>query len=86
MGKVSSGFVDKLYWRKARGQWHCFKKLAETRGYISLCQRVEINFLHGQKICRPDALIRCGVCDGAEMERRGWEYSGQASPRHRLKP
>ena len=73
--------TDKLYWRKARGEWHCFEKLAQVRGYISLCQRREITFVHGQQIARPEADLRCNVCDGLEMARRGWDGSGPASPR-----
>jgi hypothetical protein len=75
------GHPDKLYWRKARGEWHCVKKLPHVRGYISLCQGREISFVQGQQIARPEADLRCSVCDGVEMVRRGWEGSGPASPR-----
>jgi hypothetical protein len=73
--------TDKLYWRKARGEWHSFEKLAQVRGYVSLCQRREIALVLGQQIARPEAALRCGACDGLEMERRGWEGSGPVSPR-----
>jgi hypothetical protein len=81
MEGTPEGLTDKLYWRKARGEWHCFRKLAQVRGYISLCQRQEIRSVRGQKISRPEAALRCGVCDGLEMERRGWEGSGPVSLR-----
>ena len=72
--------TDHLYWRKARGQWHCFKKIAQVRGYVSLCQRQEIAMVRGQQIGRPEAHLRCGLCDGLEMARRGWGGSGPVSP------
>jgi hypothetical protein len=81
MEDTLEGLTDKLYWRKARGEWHCFKKLAQVRGFVSLCHRQEIPFVHGQKISRPEAPLRCGLCDGLEMERRGWDGSGPVSPR-----
>ena len=80
MEDTPEGLTEKLYWRRARGEWHCFKKLA-LRGFISLCQRREITFVHGQQIARPEADLRCSVCDGLEMARRGWDGSGPASPR-----
>jgi hypothetical protein len=70
MEGTPEGLTDKLYWRKARGEWHCFKKLAQLRGYVSLCQRREITFVHRQQIARPEASLRCGLCDALEMERR----------------
>jgi hypothetical protein len=80
MEDTPEGVTDKLYWRKARGEWHCFKKLAQVRGYVSLCQRREIAIVLGQQIARPEANLRCSVCDGVEMARRGWEGSDPASP------
>jgi hypothetical protein len=81
MEDMSEGLTDKLYWRKARGQWHCFKRLDQARGYVSLCQRQEIAMVRGQQIARPEARLRCAFCDELEMERRGWESSGPVSPR-----
>jgi hypothetical protein len=81
MEGTPEGLTDKLYWRKARGEWHCFKKLAQVRGYVSLCQRREIALVLGQQIARPEAHLRCGLCDGLEMARRGWDGSGPVSPR-----
>jgi hypothetical protein len=72
MEETSNGFTDKLFWRKARGEWHCFQKLAQGRGYVSLCPRREIALMLGQQIARPEAHLRCGLCDGLEMARRGW--------------
>jgi hypothetical protein len=81
MEDTRDGLPDKLYWRRARGEWHCFQKLPEVRGYISLCQRREIALVLGQQIARPEADLRCKVCDDLEVARRGWDSSGQASPR-----
>jgi hypothetical protein len=71
---------DRLYWRKTRAEWHCFEKVA-ARGFMSLCQRGEITFVHGHQIARPEAELRCSVCDQLEMKRRGWQGSGPASTR-----
>jgi hypothetical protein len=81
MDTMPEGLTDKVYWRKARGEWHCFKKLPEVRGYISLCQGREISFVQGQQIARPETHLRCSLCDGLEMARRGWEGPGPVSPR-----
>jgi hypothetical protein len=81
MDTTPAGLTDKLYWRKARGEWHCFEKLAQVRGFVSLCQRREIAIVLGQQIARPEAHLRCGLCDGLEMARRGWEGAGPVSPR-----
>jgi hypothetical protein len=78
MEDTAEGLTDKLYWRKTRGEWHCFQKLA-IRGFIALCQRREIASVHGQQIARPEADLRCSVCDQLEMKRRGWVGSGPAS-------
>jgi len=75
------GLTHKLYRRKASSEWHCFQKLPEVRGYISLCQRREIALVLGQQIARPEAPLRCEACDEIEMARRGWCGSGPASPR-----
>jgi hypothetical protein len=84
MEDTPGALTDKLYWRKARGEWHCFKKLPQVRGYVSLCQRLEIAMVRGRQISRPEAALRCGVCDGLEMERRGWEGSGPVSLRRSI--
>jgi hypothetical protein len=81
MQNTPEGLIDKLYWRKGRGEWHCFRKLA-VRRFISLCQHREVSFVQGQQIARPEADLRCSVCDGVEAELRGWiRGSGPASPR-----
>jgi hypothetical protein len=81
MGNTSIGFTDKLYWRRSKRQWHCFKKLLNEKGFISLCHQAEILVVSGQNISRPAVWERCGICDGLEMARRGWDNSGQVSPR-----
>jgi hypothetical protein len=81
MEGTPEGLTDKLFWRRARAEWHCFEKLAQVRGYVSLCHRREIALVLGQQISRPEAHLRCGLCDGLEMERRGWGGSGPVSPR-----
>ena len=77
---MSFGFTDKLYWRPmGNGVWHCFKKKAHADGggYASLCQRAERDRAGGQAITRPPAVLRCGRCDGLEMDRRKWNESGR---------
>lgn len=81
-----SGLRDKLYWRSAVSRrdevtvrFHCFKK-HEQGGYISLCGYEWRRNSGGQGCRRPRAELRCGICDGAEMKRRGWSESGPASP------
>jgi hypothetical protein len=81
MEATPEGLTDKLYWRRAKGEWHCFKKLAQVRGYLSLCQRREIALVLGQQIARPEAHLRCRRCDELEMVRRGWNGSGPLSSR-----
>jgi len=77
MARQLSGFRDKLYWRQVRSAdvWHCFKK-ACGGGYVSLCDRAEIPKSGGQECRRPRPVLRCGICDGKEMDRRGWDSSG----------
>jgi hypothetical protein len=58
MEGTPEGLADKPFWRKARGEWHSFEKLAEVRGYVSLCQRREIGLVFGQQIARPEAHLR----------------------------
>jgi hypothetical protein len=53
MEGAPEGLTDKLYWRKARGEWQSFKKLAKVRGYVSFCKRREIALVLGQQIARP---------------------------------
>lgn len=67
------GLTDKLYWRVAGGSWHCFKKARGGNGFESLCGRHQREKSGGQKTMRPHSHLRCGRCDGLEMERRGWE-------------
>jgi hypothetical protein len=81
MEDTPEGLTDKLFWRKARAEWHCFTKLPHVRGFISLCQSREIASVYGQQIARPEADLRCSVCDELEMARRGWVGSGPVSPR-----
>ena len=78
---MSTGFTDKLFWRFGNGVAHCFKHEAEARprSWISLCQRRRIFRSGGQKVARPDAMMRCSLCDIREMARRGWDESGPAT-------
>lgn len=78
-----SGWQDKLYWRRA-GKYHCFKKVSNPHGYQSLCGQEEIKKSGGQGIRRPPSVLRCGLCDGKEMDRRGWVESGETSKDWRL--
>ncbi len=80
MGRACLGLSDKLYWRKlATERWHCYKKV-EGGGFQSLCGPHFTSRSHGQECRRPSVHRRCGRCDGLEMERRGWDESGPASP------
>jgi hypothetical protein len=85
MEGTPEGLTDKLPGAKARGQWHCFKKIAQVRGYVSLCQRLEITSLRGKEISRPEVALRCEVCDEPEIARRGWGRSGPASSRRAVR-
>jgi hypothetical protein len=58
MEDTPKGRIDKLYWRKARGEWHCFKKLPQVRGFVSLCQRREIALVLGQQIARLETHLK----------------------------
>lgn len=76
-----SGLRDKLYWRQVGDAFHCFKKMAESKGgkaarCISLCKRFMIQRSGGQACARPEPVLRCGRCDGLEANRRGWDESG----------
>jgi hypothetical protein len=66
---------------QSQGWVSLLQKASEVRGYISLCQRREIASVRGQLIARPEADLRCEVCDGLEMARRGWDASGPVSLR-----
>jgi hypothetical protein len=48
MEETAERLTHKLYWRKARGEFHCFQKLARERGYVSLCQRREVGLVLGR--------------------------------------
>jgi hypothetical protein len=50
MDTTPEGLPDKLYWRKARGEWHCFKKLPQGP-WIHLT------------LPRPGNLIRAGAAN-----------------------
>ena len=78
---MSKGFRDKLYWREFSGVWHCHKKTVDEnnhREFRSLCGKTSVGLgcLNGQDIRRPVPYLRCGLCDGREMERRMWDFSG----------
>lgn len=80
-GNMPPGLVDKLYWRwvENEGQAHCFKKIA-AGGYESLCGRWWIPQSNGQRCSHPCPELRCGRCDGLEMQRRFKNQSLDASP------
>lgn len=81
---VPSGWADKLYWRQyARGAlWHCFKRCeGGPPTWAPLCEAdVVLTRSGGQASCRPPAWLRCPICDGAEMKRRGWDEGADESP------
>ena len=81
MSRQGQGLRDKLYWRYFGALYHCLKKTATEDGrheFRSLCGHYSkaTGTLGGQDCRRPDPRLRCGVCDGKEMKRRGWEESG----------
>ncbi len=65
------GLTDKLYWRFIGGRSHCFKRERCEKTWTSLCGRFEIGRSYGGATNRPLAELRCPICDGREMERRG---------------
>lgn len=83
---MSSGFTDKLFWRSiprlSPDTAHCFKK-SDGHGWVSLCGRWVTKRIGGQACSRPRPELRCGLCDGLEMERRGWDESGPDTLRTR---
>jgi hypothetical protein len=77
MGDSADGLPDKLYWRKARGEWHCFQKLAQVRGCISLCRRRGSHSCRGRK--SPAPMLPCGAASAMEW-RRGGDGPSHYSP------
>ena len=68
--------------------YHCFRsvgRLSSTKNaktgakYVSLCGAHKLQRSGGQGCERPLPMMRCSICDGAEMDRRGWDESGPAS-------
>lgn len=74
---MPSGLSDKLYWRDVPHtmRFHCYAKV-RTGCFQSLCGKYTIERSGGQASERPEAVLRCALCDGAEIDRRGWEESG----------
>jgi hypothetical protein len=75
-----AGLRDPIYWRPF-GRFHAFVRVKGEPGvkYASLCGRVAYGpreRIGGQATRRPSPELRCGLCDGLEMERRGWAESG----------
>jgi hypothetical protein len=67
---MSSGFVDKLYWRWPTDyEAHCFKRVTGG-GFESLCKMYAIKGVQTQICGRPPLLARCGNCDDIEQHRR----------------
>jgi len=76
--------VWKTKWRWIGGVAHCFIKStriegAGTKGYTSLCSRHTLPKAYGGSCRRPPPLMRCAICDGAEMDILGWDQSGDES-------
>lgn len=85
MSRQGQGFSDKLYWRcKLGGVYHCLKRTSSVspgnrkHEFRSLCDKFAVpkGRLGGQGCRRPVPILRCGICDGKEMKRRGWKESG----------
>ncbi|NIQ81496.1 MAG: hypothetical protein GTN93_26060 [Anaerolineae bacterium] len=62
-------------WRWIGGKAHCFIKGADVP-YLSLCERHTLDKAYGGSVRRPPAWMRCGRCDGLEMDLLGWDESG----------
>jgi hypothetical protein len=65
---------------QSQGRVALLQDARRNRGFRSLCQRQEIALVRAQKISRPDAHLRCGLCDGLEMARRGWDGRSGFAP------
>jgi hypothetical protein len=71
-GSYTWGFTDKLYWRRARGEWHCFKKVAQYAVIsLYLASPTPKNHLYPWAANRPAPRLTCaatcvnGPVDGA---------------------
>lgn len=62
-------------WRWIHGRSHCFVK-GENAPYESLCGQHTLDKAYGGACRRPPPYMRCGRCDGLEMDMLGWEESG----------
>lgn len=58
--------APRVIWRASPRVYHAFLKVA-PKLWRSLCGRVERTTAGGPFIDRPDAVLRCGFCDGAEV-------------------
>lgn len=58
----------RLYWRKGNKFYHCYKK--QGKEYVSLCRISTIQNIGGQKLNRPEKLLRCLHCNFEELDMR----------------
>lgn len=83
---MSKGLAHKPKWRYVGNRFHLFLKRSRAgaamasfglRGfvYISACGREVLVRVGGQTCDRPEAALRCGVCDGFEIHLYGVEES-----------
>lgn len=70
------GLEDKIYWREVGKFNFCAFVKSRGSGYVSLCGRLRRDRSGGQASRRPEPILRCAICDGREMARRGWDESG----------
>ena len=70
--------AHKPKWRWVGQVSHCFVKADEAAPikYRSLCGRYVRATAGGGAARRPPPWLRCGACDGAEMDMLGWSESG----------
>jgi hypothetical protein len=68
MEGTSEGLADRLYWRRARGEWHSFKRLDNARGYTSLCQCQEIAIVRGLT-CAAACVMGWDCCPASPLVR-----------------
>lgn len=67
----------KTKWRWVGQKSHCFVRA--DKFYVSFCGKHDLDRAYGGSCRRPPPMLRCGVCDGAEMDAYGWEESGPDS-------
>ncbi len=74
----------RFLWRAPTHTYHAFLKVG-PKLWRSACRRLTRSTAGGPFIDRPDAMLRCGVCDGAEMDHYKADESLPALPASRTR-